>query len=130
MAQISQFKELLQDLKEQEIHFEYFHIANSDGINNIDSSKESPFNLVRSGINLFGVFDSLGEHRLNLKSVLSLKTKLVAKRFLKKGSAIGYSKSYILPQDTWVGTVPIGYADGVPQNLSNMASFFSEDQSF
>ena len=81
-------------------------------------------------INLFGVFDTFGEHRLNLQSVLSLKSKLAAKRFLKKGSAIGYSQSYILPEDTWVGTIPIGYADGVPQNLSNKASFYHQNHAY
>ncbi|MCO4781013.1 MAG: alanine racemase [Candidatus Cloacimonetes bacterium] len=130
LYQISQMKVLITKLSQAGLFFSYCHIANSDGINNIQESLKQPFNMVRSGINLFGVFDSQGEHRLNLQSVLKLKSKLVAKRFLKKGSPIGYSQSHILSKDTWVGTVPIGYADGVPQNLSEKAFFYYKDQAY
>lgn len=130
LIQLSKVSKLISMLKSRDVFFDYIHIANSDGINNIKSSFRSPFNMVRSGINLFGVFDNLGKHRLKLGSVLSLKSQLVAKRFLRKGTAIGYSQSYILPQDTWVGTVPIGYADGVPQNLSGKAYFYIGEEAF
>ncbi|PCJ17324.1 MAG: alanine racemase [Candidatus Cloacimonadota bacterium] len=130
LKQIQTFNALILKLKNNSLTFNIYHIANSDGINNIKISYKAPFNLVRSGINLFGVFDQLGKKDLNLQSVLKLTSKLVSKRFLKKGSAIGYSQSYILSEDTWVGTVPIGYADGVPQNLSNQAFFYKDEFSY
>jgi len=58
--QIKIFIELLEKLRAQDITFKHIHIANSDGINNIPESYQSPFNMVRTGINLYGIFDTKG----------------------------------------------------------------------
>ena len=117
--QLERFKTLLADLKRKGIVFSLVHMANSDGINNYPKAY---FNMVRTGINLYGVFDLLGYRTYRLSPTLSLKSSLIAKRKLPKGSTIGYGHTYLLSQDTWVGTVPAGYADGVPLAASNKGS--------
>ena len=87
------------------------HIANSDGINNVP---DCYFNMVRTGINLYGVFDLQGRRTYRLRPTLSLKTQLVANRLLEKGSTVGYGSTHKLSRRTRVGTIPIGYADGLP----------------
>ncbi len=115
--QLSLFKGLLNELAEYK--FPLIHIANSDAINNF---KASYFNMIRTGINLYGVFDLLGRRAYNLKPTLALKTRLIAKRILPSGYTIGYSCSHTLFRDTLVGTIPAGYADGIPMSASNSAS--------
>jgi alanine racemase len=114
--QLGLFQSLLDDLKGEGITFPLVHMANSDGINNFPASY---FNLVRTGINLYGVFDLSGLRSYKLSPSLSLKTTLIAKRRLPAGFTIGYGSTHTLFKDTWVGTVPAGYADGVPLAASN-----------
>ena len=38
---------------------------------------------------------------------------------VKAGDTVGYGATYKCDEDTWIGTVPIGYADGYPRCLSN-----------
>ena len=123
LEQIAKVKELLSQLEEKSISFKEVHIANSDGIHNIPAALGKPFNLVRSGINLYGCFDLEGEQTIELKEVLSLISCLVAVRNLPKDYSIGYGCTHVLEKDTKVGTVAIGYADGLPISLSNKGYF-------
>ena len=114
--QISIFRAIVTDLENREIRFPLVHMANSDGINNFP---EATFNMVRTGINLYGVFDLQGIRAYNLLPSLTLKSTLLQRRLLPAGSTIGYGGTHILFRDTWVGTIPAGYADGVPLAASN-----------
>lgn len=117
--QIQAFIKLLNDLKADGIDFARIHIANSDAINNFRETCEPPFNMVRTGINLYGLFDEMGGRRLDLKSVVSLKTRLASVRTLPAGACIGYGLTCKLIKPTRVGTIAAGYADGLPLMLSN-----------
>jgi alanine racemase len=39
---------------------------------------------------------------------------------LAAGEAISYGHRYRLERDAWVATVPVGYADGYPRQLTNV----------
>jgi alanine racemase len=119
LNQVRTFINLLETLRKNGLAFEKIHIANSDAINNFPFAFEPPFNLVRTGINLHGSFDTEGQRALNLMSVLTLKARLVAVRTLPAGMSIGYGLTHTLMTDTRVGTVGAGYADGLPMALSN-----------
>jgi alanine racemase len=45
---------------------------------------------------------------------MSLRAPVVALRRAAEGDAVGYSARYRAPRDTWIATLGIGYADGVP----------------
>ncbi len=110
---------LFQALLEQiDVPFSLIHIANSDGINNFS---DTYFNLVRTGINLYGVFDLLGNKAYTLHPTLALKTRLISIRSLPNGSTIGYGGRVVLEKETLIGTLPIGYADGIPFYLKEKA---------
>ena len=119
LEQVFKFTKLLDQLKSEGIAFDKIHMANSDAINNFPVSYQPPFNHVRTGINLHGSFDSQGQRVLNLKSILTLKTRLVSIRELPAGTSISYGGTYKLPKDMKVGIVSAGYADGLPLALSN-----------
>jgi alanine racemase len=118
-GQIETFLELLRRLDARGITFRLRHMANSDAINNLPRTYQPPFNAVRTGINLHGSFDTEGRRALRLRSILTLKTRLVAVRRLTAGMRIGYGCTFRVPNDTTVGTVSAGYADGLPLALSN-----------
>jgi alanine racemase len=71
-------------------------------------------NVVRFGIGVYGLNPS--GHALTLpntlKPALRLESELVHVKKLPKGTSIGYGRTYFTEDDEWIGTVPIGYADG------------------
>ncbi|PAB01033.1 alanine racemase [Enterococcus canintestini] len=71
-------------------------------------------NLVRYGVALYGL-NPAGESLktpYELKAALELVSQVVQVKQLPKDSGIGYGETYITPKEEWIGTVPIGYADG------------------
>jgi alanine racemase len=127
-TQINNFKALVRQLSTRKIHFKYAHIANSDAINNFPESYQSPFNLVRTGINLHGAFDAQGNRSLEIHPVITLKTRLTAIRLMAAGTTIGYGQSFKLKEQTSVGTISAGYADGLPLSLSNQGHVIIRDK--
>lgn len=121
-AQVRAVKALVRRLAARGIRFAALHLANSDGINNVPAACRAPFTHVRAGINLHGSFDPLGNRRLKLEPVFSLKARLAQVRLVKAGSTIGYGRTWTAPRDMLVGTVAAGYADGLPLALSNRGS--------
>ena len=119
MQQVEKFRALLTKLEQVGVKFDYVHISASDGINNFPCTYAPPFNRVRVGINLYGSFDPEGRRSFKLRPVLSLKTRLVARRLLPAGSSIGYGCTYVTQEEMLVGTISAGYADGLPLNMSN-----------
>ena len=117
--QTDNFSSIIQQLAIRGITFDQIHIANSDAINNLAQTIITPFNMVRTGINLYGIFDKTGKRSVELEPVIKLKTSLAAVRKLPAGSYIGYGRTCCLKQDTLVGTIAAGYADGLPLALSN-----------
>lgn len=75
---------------------------------------ETIFNAVRLGVAMYGLNPS--GHHLSLpyplKPALSLTSQLVHVKWIQAGQAIGYGGTYRAKQAEWLGTVPIGYADG------------------
>ena len=117
--QMDTFCAIVDTLAADNITFEKCHIANSDAINNFPRAYHPPFNVIRTGINLHGSFDTAGKRALHLSPVLTLKTRLTAIRDLPKGTGIGYGHTCRLAKDTRVGVISAGYADGLPLALSN-----------
>lgn len=73
------------------------------------------YNAVRLGISMYGLTPSL-EIELDLpyplQEAFSLRTKLVQVKKLNKGDKVSYGATYEAKEEEWIGTLPIGYADG------------------
>ncbi|MCM8780304.1 MAG: alanine racemase [Candidatus Omnitrophica bacterium] len=126
LHQIHLIKGLISHLKKAGFHIPLFHAANSLGI--VDY-KESHFNMVRPGLILYGLYPKDGLN-LKLKPVLSLKTKVAYIKHLPKGYGISYGRTYTTKRQTTVVTLPIGYGDGYPRNLSNQAPVLINSKRF
>ena len=55
-----------------------------------------------------------------LQPVLSLKAELVHVKQVPAGTSISYGATYTTTEPEWIGTVPVGYADGYPRALQGM----------
>ncbi|MDR3156464.1 MAG: alanine racemase [Lactobacillales bacterium] len=76
--------------------------------------KDFSGNLIRFGIGMYGLNPSgrtLPED-YPLKPALSLESELVQVKKIAAGESISYGQTWVANEPTWIGTVPIGYADG------------------
>jgi len=115
--QIDLFNRLINKLNKEGICAPLIHSANSMGV---IGYRNSHFNMVRPGLVIYGLSPKKGL-KLNLRQVLSLKTKVLFIKRLPKGYGISYGHDYITRKTTTIVTLPIGYGDGYPRNLSNCA---------
>jgi len=76
---------------------------------------------VRPGIMLYGVspFVNSRPETYDLQPVMTLQSQLIAINHYKKGDAIGYSGTWICPEDMSIGVVSIGYGDGYPRHAKS-----------
>ncbi len=121
--QMKAFNAFLEQLLEQKIEFQYRHAYNSAGILSLCNGNENRLlNLYRPGIMLYGFYPSNGMKEscpTILKNVISLKAQIVQIRSVKKGEFIGYGEHFYANEETLVGVLALGYADGLMRALGN-----------
>ncbi|WQY63505.1 alanine racemase [Helicobacter pylori] len=121
--QMKAFNAFLEQLLDQKIEFQYRHAYNSAGILSLCNGNENRFlNLYRPGIMLYGFYPSNGMKEscpTILKNVVSLKAQIVQIKRVKKGEFIGYGEHFYTNEETLVGVLALGYADGLMRALGN-----------
>lgn len=85
------------------------HQSNTSGILNYP---ESHFDMVRTGIGLYGYGNSTKEDK-NLKPIASLKSVISQIHHIEKGESVGYNRGFISKERMVSATIPIGHADGI-----------------
>jgi alanine racemase len=101
-----------------DLEIEDYHersLANSAGLIAFPNAQ---FEWVRPGIMLYGISpiqDSTAQE-LDLKPVMTLKSRLIAIHRLMQGDKIGYGATWQCPEDMLVGVVGLGYGDGYPRH--------------
>jgi len=84
---------------------------------------EAWMDAVRPGALLYGIpRDRGGLYMPEMRPVLALKAKLAVIKPLYRGESVGYDRTWVAPQDTRIGLLPLGYGDGYDRLLSNRAS--------
>lgn len=78
-------------------------------------------NMVRLGIGLYGI-NPLSQVKNELQEIGTLSSRISQIHFCPKGESVGYNRKWVAERDSWVATIPLGYADGLPRALSG-ASF-------
>ncbi|MBP1972296.1 alanine racemase [Cohnella thailandensis] len=73
--------------------------------------------MVRIGAAMYGFYPEQLVRSVKLEPALSLHSRLIHVKKLAKGDYLGYGNSYRADEDEWIGTVPIGYADGWTQRM-------------
>jgi alanine racemase len=80
---------------------------------------ESHLDAARCGIALYGI-DPFGDDpaRFGLRPALRWMTAIARVRRLEPGESTGYGRAFVAREPTWVGIVPVGYADGLRRDLT------------
>jgi alanine racemase len=78
------------------------------------------FDMARCGIAVYGM-DPFGEDAAarGLEPALELTSYVAEVKPCRPGESAGYGRRFIAERDTWIATLPIGYADGVRRGLTN-----------
>ena len=116
--QINQFYQLISRLKQDHYYIGKIHIQSSYGLINYPKIK---CDYVRIGIFMYGVKSSINDYlkqELDLKPVLSIKSRIAMIHNLSKGESLGYGLTYQAKYDSVITTIPIGYGDGIPRQIS------------
>jgi alanine racemase len=117
LFQLEQFLKITEELKREGINISLKHTANSAAILDLP---QTYLDMLRPGLIVYGLFPSPYVSRnIDLKAVMSLKTRIV---FLKKvpgGTGIGYGRTYVTKKNSLIATLSVGYADGYSRLLSN-----------
>jgi alanine racemase len=103
------------------------HLANSAAI---ATRPETWADMVRPGAILYGYhpgYDPVGqrpeiEARLPLKSVMSLRTRIINIRNIPEGAGVGYNETFIAKRPSRIAVLAAGYGDGIHRSLGNRGS--------
>jgi alanine racemase len=92
------------------------HIANSAAALRLPAAR---FDAARCGIALYGIspFDT-DPAEDDLRPALSWRSRLAQVRLLQTGESTGYGRRFVAERPTWIGIVPVGYADGFRRDMS------------
>ncbi len=118
-TQINRFYQSVAALKSNGLPIPKLHIQSNYGLLN---HPHLQCDYVRTGIALYGVLSSPNDKtklRLDLRPVLSLKSRVALLRTVTANDFVGYSRAFYTARKSRLAVLPIGYSDGVPRNLSN-----------
>jgi alanine racemase len=92
------------------------HLANSAGALRYP---EARFDAARCGVALYGLSPFAGDPAEDgLEPVLGWRSHLAQVRLLEAGWSTGYGRRFVAEEATWVGIVPVGYADGFRRDMT------------
>jgi alanine racemase len=79
----------------------------------------SHFDMVRCGIALYGCDPmNVNPDHYGLEPALELTSYVAALKLTRPGESVGYGRRFVAERETWIATLPIGYADGIRRALS------------
>ncbi len=127
-AQTEQFFSMASRIKNEGLNPKYEHCANSAATILFPNTHG---NFVRPGIATYGLWPSKETYisyqsmrktkdaqEIELKPVLSWKTKVASVKNVPENSAIGYGCTYSTNKDSVIAVLPVGYSDGIRRNQS------------
>ena len=114
--QLVQLKSALAGLRSAGLTPPLVHAANSAALLKITTAH---FDMVRSGLALYGIRPCAAASSAGLQPVLALKSRVAHLKRVRRGEGVSYGHTWTAPRDSTIGVLPIGYADGYPRALSN-----------
>ncbi len=115
--QISRFRAVAADVQEAACRKLLAHCANSGAVLGHEASW---LDMVRPGIMVYGFRpDPATPDTIPLKPGMSLVTRVSFLKQVAAGTSIGYGRTWVAPCDTFIATIPAGYADGFNRLFSN-----------
>ena len=117
--QRDRFEQALADADALGIRPRLRHIANSGAL---FAHPDCHYDLVRTGIAMYGLTPApaLGTSaELGITPAMTLVARLAHVKGLPPGTGVSYGRTWVAQDETAVGLVPVGYADGIPRGAGN-----------
>jgi len=120
-GQIRIFRETVDLVRKAGIDPGKIHAANSGAV---CFHEDSYFDIVRPGIMLYGYSPASArpaEKRFGpvTRPIMELVSTVTLIKKIKAGESVSYNRTWTAKEDTYIGNLPVGYADGLPRLLSN-----------
>lgn len=116
-AQWRTFEHVLEQIRARHLPTGVVHACNTAGALAVPSAR---YDMVRVGIGIYGIAPSPAlATAVDLTPALAVKARVSHVQALPEGARISYGLRYETSRPTRVATIPIGYADGVPRELSH-----------
>lgn len=129
IEQVKRFRACVDEIEHGiERKLELAHCANSGAVL---GHPDAWMDMVRPGIMIYGYYpDKTTPRTIALKPGLSFHSRVSFIKKVAKGESIGYGRTWFAPQDTWIATIPVGYADGFNRLFSNSGRVLINGESF
>ena len=115
--QLKRFTMVLNELTRRQITVPFRHCANSGAILDMP---EACFDLVRPGIMMYGYYPSdETTESVTIRPAMTFKSVVCLVKKVQSGTCISYGRKWITPDEAYIATIPVGYADGYNRLLSN-----------
>jgi alanine racemase len=116
--QLEIFRGAIDSISAMSINPGIIHAANTG---TVTFHADGWFDMVRPGILLYGYAPNGqdGNQAMPVKPLMELTSCLSFIKAVKKGESISYGRTWTAGEDTLIGTIPLGYADGLSRQLSN-----------
>jgi alanine racemase len=87
------------------------------------------YDMVRTGLVIYGLYpaDHL-RNRVDLKPVMQVKARVTQVKTIQPGTGVSYGYRFVADRETQIAVVGIGYADGIPRNLSHQMTVLVRGQ--
>jgi len=127
LSQVKKYNMVIEELEALGIQIPIKHVSNSAAIIDLP---ELNYNMVRAGIMLYGLYPShdVSHENVKLKEVMSLKARISHVKQVGPGVGVSYGLLYTTEQDTTIGTIPLGYADGYTRLYTGNAKAIVEGE--
>jgi alanine racemase len=77
------------------------------------------YDMVRTGLITYGLYPAPHlKSKIDLRPALQVKARITQVKTIKAGTGVSYGHRYVAKSDRTIAIIGIGYADGVPRNLS------------
>jgi alanine racemase len=120
--QLDRFDEALERLQRRGIKPQWIHAANSAGL----AFLRPTHTLARPGLLLYGVRPRPLSPPIGVKPVMRVSADIALVKDVAEGTPVSYGGIWVAPRASRIGTIPLGYADGVPRTdaMSEGGFFF------
>ena len=117
LIQLERYLDFLNLLKDAGITIPLLHCSNSAGIIRVP---EANLSMVRAGITIYGIYPSneVERDKIKLETAMEIKSHISYLKDVTPGTAISYGGTFVASKPMKVATIPVGYADGYPRQLS------------
>jgi alanine racemase len=109
--QLDRFDEAVEALRARGITPRYVHACNSAGL----AFFRKTHTLVRPGLLVYGIRPQPLSPEVDVRPVMTVSADIALVKEIAAGTPVSYGGRWVAPRPSRIGTIPLGYADGVPR---------------